>query len=148
MRSNSRIKVGYCSVALRSRLKRIECTWKLVKLLNHSNYGTTEYVRSCVLTRFYSFSHQKRISKQCLTVRFSSHLFSFYPVGSVCSFLSLKTSKVPFSSQDLISSSLYCLPYSSYDVRSENLVLDQLIIPLMIFFFILITYLLDIVLIL
>ena len=130
-------------------MKRIECTWKLVKLLNHSNYGTTEYVKSCVLTRFHSFSHQKRISKQCLTVRFSSHLFSFYPVGSICSFLSLRTSKVPFSSQDLISSSLYCLPYSSCDVRSENyLVLDQLIIPLMIFFFILITYLLNIVLIL
>ena len=64
-------------------------------------------------------------------------------------FLSLpKNKQGAFNSQDLISSSLYCLPYSSCDVRSENLVLDQLMIPLMIFFFILITYLLDIVLIL
>ena len=28
----------------------------------------------------------------------------------------------PFSSQDLISNSPYCLPYKSYDVGSENLV--------------------------
>ena len=42
----------------------------------------------------------------------------------------------------------YCQPYNSYNVRSENLVLDQLIIPKLTFFFILITYLVDIVLIL
>ena len=35
----------------------------------------------------------------------------------------------PFNSQDLISNSPYCLPYSSCDVNLENLVLDQLIIP-------------------
>ena len=51
-------------------------------------------------------------------------------------------------SKDLISNSPYCLPYNSYDVSLENLVLEQLIIPLLIFFFILITSLLDIVLIL
>ena len=54
----------------------------------------------------------------------------------------------PFHSQDLISSSPYYLPYNSYDVSSENLVLDQLIIPWLTFFSILITCLLDIVLIL
>ena len=53
----------------------------------------------------------------------------------------------PFNSQDLISNSPYCLPYNSYNVRLENLELDQLIIPQFIFFFILITCLLDIVLI-
>ena len=42
----------------------------------------------------------------------------------------------------------YCQPYNSFDVSSENLVLDQLIIPKLIFFFILITYLVDIALIL
>ena len=42
----------------------------------------------------------------------------------------------------------YCQPYNSYNVSSENLVLDQLIIPNLIFFFILITYLVNIVLIL
>ena len=35
----------------------------------------------------------------------------------------------PLNSQDLTSNSPYCLPYSSYDVSLENLVLDQLIIP-------------------
>ena len=54
----------------------------------------------------------------------------------------------PFNSQDLISNSFYCLPYSSCDINLENLVLNQLIIPWLIFFFILITCLLDIVLIL
>ena len=33
----------------------------------------------------------------------------------------------PFDSQDLISNSPYCLLYSSYDVSSKNLELDQLI---------------------
>ena len=48
---------------------------------------------------------------------------------------------------DQICHSPYCQPYNSYNVRSENLVLDQLIIPKLIFFFILITCLVDIVLI-
>ena len=38
------------------------------------------------------------------------------------------------------------MPYNAYDVSSENLFLDQLGISLMIFFFILISCLLDIVL--
>ena len=42
----------------------------------------------------------------------------------------------------------YCQQYNSYNVSSENLLLDQLIIPKSIFIFILITYLVDIVLIL
>ena len=49
---------------------------------------------------------------------------------------------------DQICNSLYCQPYSSYNVNSENLVLDQLIIPKLIYFFIHISYLLDSVLIL
>ena len=49
---------------------------------------------------------------------------------------------------DQICNSPYCRPYNSYNVSSENLVLDQLIIPKLIFFFILNTYLVDIVLIL
>ena len=52
-----------------------------------------------------------------------------------------------FYFQDLISNSPYCLPYNPRDVDSENLVLDQLIISKLIFSFILITCLLDIVLI-
>ena len=47
---------------------------------------------------------------------------------------------------DQISNSPYRQPYNSYNVSSENLVLDQLMIPKVIFFFILITYLVDIVL--
>ena len=47
-----------------------------------------------------------------------------------------------------MSNSPYCLLYGSSEVSLENLVLNQLIIPLFIFFFILVTCLLDIVLIL
>ena len=42
----------------------------------------------------------------------------------------------------------YCQPYNSYDASLEIQVLDQVIILKLIFFFILITYLVDIVLIL
>ena len=49
---------------------------------------------------------------------------------------------------DQIHNSPYHQPYNSYNVSSENLVLDQLIIPKEIFFFILITCLVDAVLIL
>ena len=52
------------------------------------------------------------------------------------------------STPDQIRNSPYCQSYNSYNVNSENLVLDQLIIPKLIFFFILITYLVDIALIL
>ena len=48
---------------------------------------------------------------------------------------------------DQICNSPYCQPYNSYNASSENL-LDQIIIPKLIFFFIFITYLVDIVLIL
>ena len=42
---------------------------------------------------------------------------------------------------DQICHSPYCQPYNYYKVSSENLILDQLIIPKLTFFFILITYL-------
>ena len=51
------------------------------------------------------------------------------------------------SLHDIIIYSSYCLPYHSHCVCFENLVVDQLIMPSLIFFFILITCLLDIVLI-
>ena len=54
----------------------------------------------------------------------------------------------PFHSQDFIGNSPNCFTYNSYPNSSENLVLDQLIIPLLMYFFILITCLFDIVLIL
>ena len=41
----------------------------------------------------------------------------------------------PFHFQDLICNSPYCLPNNSYDVSSENVVLNHLIIPFLIFFF-------------
>ena len=44
-----------------------------------------------------------------------------------------------------MSNSLYYLPYNSYNVSSDDLLLDQLFITKLIFFFILITFLLDIV---
>ena len=47
---------------------------------------------------------------------------------------------------DLIGNSPYCLPYNSYGVSSQNMVLDLLTTPLLIFVAILITCELDIVL--
>ena len=49
---------------------------------------------------------------------------------------------------DKILNSPFCQSYNSYHISSDNLVLDQLVIPKLIFFFILNTYLVDIVLIL
>ena len=46
---------------------------------------------------------------------------------------------------DQICNSPYCQPCNSCNVSSENLVLEQLIIPKLIFFFNLITYLVDVV---
>ena len=50
----------------------------------------------------------------------------------------------PFHSQDLITLSPYCSQYNWYGVSLENLVFDQLIIPKLMFFFFLITCLLDV----
>ena len=52
------------------------------------------------------------------------------------------------SLSDVINNSPYCLPSFSYDISSENLVLDQLIVLHLIFVVILITFLLDILLLL
>ena len=60
----------------------------------------------------------------------------------------MKSSFLTLKLPDQICNSLYYQPYYFCNVSSENLVLDQLIIPKLIFFFILITYLVDIVLIL
>ena len=49
----------------------------------------------------------------------------------------------PFHFQYLISNSLYCLLYDSHNLNLENLVLDQLVTPSLIFSFILITCLHD-----
>ena len=80
-----------------------------------------------------------------------------WPIASYLCYLSLRANNITtkltkplsslklFHSQDLIHNSPYCRPYNSYDVSSENLVLDQLIIPKLLFFFILITRRLDIV---
>ena len=74
-------------------------------------------------------------------IMFTNVLKEFKPIVQVVLFLTLQ---VP----DQICNSPYCLPYNSYNVSSRNLILDHLIIPKLIFFFILITYLVDIVLIL
>ena len=47
---------------------------------------------------------------------------------------------------DQLCNSPYFQPYNSYNVSSENLVLDRLIIPKLIFIFVLITYLVNIML--
>ena len=56
--------------------------------------------------------------------------------------------KLTLKLPDQICNSPYSQPYNSYNISSENLVLDQLIISKFIFFFILITCLVNVVLIL
>ena len=56
-------------------------------------------------------------------------------------------SVLTLSLPDQIFNSPYCQPYNSCNISSGNLLLDQLIIPKLTFFFILITYLVVIVLI-
>ena len=68
------------------------------------------------------------------------HIFPYVPRSS--------TRVLTLQLSDQICNSSYCQPYDSYNVSSENLVLDRVIIPKLIFFFILIAYLVDIVLIL
>ena len=60
----------------------------------------------------------------------------------------IKVIALTLSLPDHIFNSPYCQPYNSYNVSYENLELDQLTIPKLIFFFILIIYLVDILLLL
>ena len=60
----------------------------------------------------------------------------------------IKVIALTLSLPDHICNSPYSQPYNSYNVSYENLELDQLTIPKLIFFFILIIYLVDILLIL
>ena len=77
-------------------------------------------------------NERRRMGKVSMCSTFCAYLLNPLTPRSNLSFSSLSTTQ----------------PHNSYDVSSENLVLDQLIIPELIFFFILITYLVDIVLIL
>ena len=60
----------------------------------------------------------------------------------------INTFSLTLSLPDQIFNSPFSQQYNSFNVSSENLVLDHLIIPILIFFFSLITYLVDIVFIL
>ena len=71
-----------------------------------------------------------------------------YCLSYTCNHLSLESLVLTLSLQDLLSNSPDYLSYNSYDISLENLVSDQLIIPNLILFFFLITYLVDIILIL
>ena len=55
-------------------------------------------------------------------------LFLFFCSNLIFTFIK-QSPLLSFNSQDLISSSPYCLSYKSCDVSSEHWVLDQLIIP-------------------
>ena len=68
--------------------------------------------------------------------------------SSVLNFIIFLKNVLTLYLPDQICNSLYCQPYNYYNVSSENLVSNQLIIPNLIFFFVLITHLVDIVLIL
>ena len=82
---------------------------------------------------------KKKKEKMLSTCTYQNNFPIFYTLSSVCIF-SIKL-------LDQTWNSLYCQTYNSYDGSSQNVVLDQLIVPKLIFFFILNTYLVDIVLI-
>ena len=73
---------------------------------------------------------------------------SSFAGGILGTAMAVSTAVNLFTPLDLMSNSPYCLPYNSYDISSENLELDQLIILQLTFFFILTTCLLNFVLIL
>ena len=88
--------------------------------------------------------HFKSQSRECVVWIFYFNVWSHYLLSHLCwansriSFTELPLSKFKaimadvstlYNSQDFISNSPYCLPYSSCDVSLEDLVLDQLIIP-------------------
>ena len=90
--------------------------------------------------------------RTCFTIKVSlvSDQFLYYPdLHKWFSSIAVRKNEiqVTFNSltPDQICNSLYCQSYNSYNVSSENLVLDQLTTPKLIFFFTLITYLVDIV---
>ena len=74
-------------------------------------------------------------------------LFKWKGNGYYCLQMFWLPFQLTFELPDQICNSPYCQPHNFYNVSSENLVLDQLIIPKLIFVLILITYLIDIILI-
>lgn len=78
-----------------------------------------------------------------MTIIFSNNMYFLHSVIVV--FLVSKFFTI--SQPGIINDSPYCLPYNSSDVSPENLVMDPLLNPFLIFFFILITSLLDVALI-
>ena len=91
-------------------------------------------------------SRQKYIDKMTVNRPLNRPYLIESPGDKIIVILIMTTIFTLFNLQDLMSSSPYCLPYSSFNVSFKNLVLDQSIIPQLIFFFILITCLVDIVL--
>ena len=56
--------------------------------------------------------------------------FKFRVYSGPLSTVLLKFSYRPFHLQDLMSNSPYSMPYNSHNASKENLLLDQLIVPL------------------
>ena len=99
---------------------------------------------------YFSLCKNRKQSKMWFSFPDQFFFYLIYLIMNLCALLSTREYWIkplrhawPFHSQDLISNSPYCLLYSSCGVSSENLVLDQLIIPWLIFFCILITCILD-----
>ena len=102
------------------------------------DYTSEKFYKNVLEVRSRLFINKSK-QRPCL---FCEQLFVSAVFSSLCTRLN------SFTLQDLISDSPYFLPNNSYDVISDNLVLDQLVISLWIFFFILTTFLLVIALVL
>ena len=102
------------------------------------DYTTEKFYKNVLEVRSRLFINKSK-QRPCLLCE---ELFVSAVFSSLCTRLN------SFTLQDLISDSPYFLPNNSYDVILDNLVLDQLVISLWIFFFILTTFLLGIALVL
>ena len=115
----------------------------------NKNYGNLWFI-SIQVTKDFRFQRNKNVC--FISGNFSSERFSWKVKTLQCvldilinKHLRLEFTILTLSLPDQIWNSSYCQPYNSCKVNSENLVFDQLIIPKLIFVFILITYLVDIV---
>ena len=137
-------------------LTQVHCVAWAVTGSSGVNGSRASSLYSCTTTKFVQMEYQVTAAGQLSLIKWNNRSHKFFlhstnwiwminpdQVNVVCvgRFLTLQL-------PNQILNSPYCQSYNCYNVGSENWVLDQLIIPKLIFFFFFITYLLDIVLIL
>ena len=98
------------------------------KCLKRSQYSTGGGASEGEIRNIWNWiiSFSKGISLSTLEKSIFGNIFKMFPSPFHNLHWRNVSSILPFNAQDFISNSPHCLPYSSYDASSENLVLDQL----------------------